>query len=277
MTPDFLRDIRLFQVFLLPLRKLLTGYNCLLQTLGRAHADDRARNGIHHPSQGHLSHRPTLLLRDLFDALHHQLIGVAIFPFEGSSLRRRFSNCIGSERPGETTGGEWTPRNQTDTMRETVWYHLSFLLSVQERILILHAHELRPTILLCDLIHLRKLPCSHGARSDVSDFSRLYEVVERLHRLVDRRLWVEAVDLKEVDVRELQTLQRRFDSIEYRCTRQARLVDEVSFIPQVWLEDSAHAGIGMDEAVALCEDENFVPRDITLLQEFPDNFSRILR
>ena len=92
------------------------------------------------------------------------------------------------------------------------------LLAIQQRILVLHAHKLRPPVLLRDRVQQRKLPSPHRARADVAHFPGLDEVVERLHRLFGRRRGVGAVDLVEVDVRlrGIEALERALDRVENR-------------------------------------------------------------
>ena len=45
-----------------------------------------------------------------------------------------------------------------------------------------------------------KLPRMHRRRADIADLACLHDVVQRLQRLLDRRLVVPAMDLVEVDV-----------------------------------------------------------------------------
>lgn len=90
--------------------------------------------------------------------------------------------------------------------------------------MILHAHELRPTILLSSELHLGKLSTPHAAGTDVSNLARLHQVVQRLHRLFYGCSGVESVDLKKVDVWSVQSLQRCLYLIENRSSGQTPLV-----------------------------------------------------
>lgn len=42
---------------------------------------------------------------------------------------------------------------------------------LQQIIMVLHSDKLGPAVLLGDSIHLRELPCPHGARSNIPNFS----------------------------------------------------------------------------------------------------------
>ena len=65
------------------------------------------------------------------------------------------------------------------------------------------------------------MPRVHRGRTDVASLARLDDVVQRLHRLLDRRVRVEAVDLVEVDVVRAEPSQRCVDLFENRLARQA--------------------------------------------------------
>ncbi len=66
--------------------------------------------------------------------------------------------------------------------------------------MILHGHELGPTVPLGRVLHLGELPGVHRTRPDVAHLARLHQVVQGLHGLLDRGVRVVAVDLVEVDV-----------------------------------------------------------------------------
>jgi hypothetical protein len=67
--------------------------------------------------------------------------------------------------------------NQADTRGITIPIHLSLLFTIQQIVMILHADEFGPAMLLCYELHLRKLRGPHAARTDVADFPRLDEIV----------------------------------------------------------------------------------------------------
>lgn len=84
-----------------------------------------------------------------------------------------------------------------------------------------------PPVLLSDKLHLSELHSPHAAGTDVPDFSALDEVVQRLHGLLDRYVDVETVDLQEIDVLEVQTLERCVDGVEDGLAGEADVVGVV--------------------------------------------------
>jgi hypothetical protein len=60
-----------------------------------------------------------------------------------------------------------------------------------------------------------ELPRPAGAHPDVPHIPSLYDIVERLHGLLNRRIRVEAVALQKVNVIQLEPLERSFDGVEY--------------------------------------------------------------
>ena len=72
--------------------------------------------------------------------------------------------------------------------------------------------------------HGGELPGVHAGGADVARLARLHHVVERLERLLDRRLGVEAMDLVEVDVVDAEAPQRAVDRVEDVLARQAAAV-----------------------------------------------------
>jgi len=91
-----------------------------------------------------------------------------------------------------------THRNQTHTRRITIPIHLSFLLPIQQIIMILHANKFSPAMLLRHELHLRKLSRPHAARANIADFARLDKVMQSFHDLLNWGIGVKAVNLEEV-------------------------------------------------------------------------------
>lgn len=60
-------------------------------------------------------------------------------------------------------------------------------------------------------LHHLELPSPATAHSDMSHISRFDHIVKRLHGLFDRRIVVEAVTLEEINVVELESLERVLD------------------------------------------------------------------
>lgn len=98
-----------------------------------------------------------------------------------------------------------TYRNQSNTRIITEPIHLPLLLAIQQAILVLHANELRPSSVLSNELHARELCSPHAACADISHLTAANQVVESFHCLFDWCIGVETVDLKEVDVVNIET------------------------------------------------------------------------
>ncbi len=85
-------------------------------------------------------------------------------------------------------------------MSRGTFVHLTLLLSVQQIVYVLHAHELRPAVFLGHELHHCELVCPHAAGTYISDLPLFDEVVQGFHRFLDWDGFIEAVDLEEVDV-----------------------------------------------------------------------------
>ena len=80
--------------------------------------------------------------------------------------------------------------------------------ALDERILDLQRDERRPRLPLGQHLGLRHLPRRRVGYADVAHLAGAHQVVERAHRLVDRRELVPGVHPVEVDVVGLQAAQR---------------------------------------------------------------------
>lgn len=143
----------------------------------------------------------------------------------------------------------------------------SNLFPVDKRVFILHAHELRPSVLLCDVVHFRELIRPHRTCAYIAHLPGLDEVVEGFHGFVDRGLGIEAVDLEQIDVMSLKALQGRINGVEDRGARQAGLIDEVALVAQVREHKRADRRVRVNESVAFCENKDLLPRNV-VLREF---------
>ena len=87
-------------------------------------------------------------------------------------------------------------RNESHTCLVTVPVHLPLFLAIKQVIMILHAHELGPAMLLGTELHHSELIRPHAARTDVPDLTTSYQIIERLHGLLDRGIMIKAMDLE---------------------------------------------------------------------------------
>lgn len=80
--------------------------------------------------------------------------------------------------------------------------------------MVLHADELRPSVLLGGVLEQGELPGPHAAGADVVHFAGAHEVVEGEHGFFEGRVRVEAVDLEKVEVVELEAGEGGVDGFE---------------------------------------------------------------
>ena len=78
----------------------------------------------------------------------------------------------------------------------------------------LHALEARPAAFVGQRQRLHHLPSGHIADAQRADLAGAHQIVERAQGLVERRERVEAVQLVEVDVVELQAAQAGLDLVD---------------------------------------------------------------
>jgi len=72
------------------------------------------------------------------------------------------------------------------------------------------------------------------------------------------------VDLQEIDVRGLETSERRVDSVEDCSTRQARLVNVLGQLTETGHEECREGRITCDKAIALGGDYDLGARNVVL-------------
>ena len=90
--------------------------------------------------------------------------------------------------------------------------------------MVLHRDERRPAVPLRDVLGLGELPRVHRRGADVAGLAGAYDVVQRLHRLLDRHRRVPPVDLVEVDVVRLEPAEAGVDLLQDRLAGQTGAV-----------------------------------------------------
>jgi hypothetical protein len=149
-------------------------------------------------------------------------------------------------------------------MRSETQYPGPHLFTIEQRMLVMHAHEPRPPISPCDFVHVRQFPARHAARADVSHFTALYQVVQRPHGLFDGSLGIKLVNLKQVDVCGVESLERGINGIEYRRTRESGLVDVVPPCMEIWHSVRLHPHVSAYDTIAFGGNDDEVTWDIEL-------------
>ena len=79
-------------------------------------------------------------------------------------------------------------------------YHLTLFFAVQQVVVVLHRYEFVPAMLLSNVLQSLKLPCCHGAGTDISNPALFDDIVQSLHDLLSRRAPVQAMNLENIDV-----------------------------------------------------------------------------
>ena len=97
--------------------------------------------------------------------------------------------------------------DESNTGLVTERVHLPLLLAVQQAVVVLHADELGPAVLLGSELQHGELVGEHGRSTDVVHLATLNEIVQCLHRLLNWSRLVEAVNLQQVDVVGVETLE----------------------------------------------------------------------
>ena len=87
--------------------------------------------------------------------------------------------------------------------------------------MILHADELGPSVLLGNILRLRKLPGPHRRSTDVTSLARLHHIMECFHGFFNWRGGVKAMNLIQVDVVHAQAAQAVVDLGHYCFAREA--------------------------------------------------------
>ena len=120
-----------------------------------------------------------------------------------------------------------TPDPEVGAQRQ----HLPLLLAVEEVVVVLHGDELRPAVLCRHVLRLAELPGPHRRRTEIAHLPCTDDVVERLHRLLDRCHRVPAMDLIEVDVVGAEPRQALVDLAEDRLAGQSGTVGSFVHAP----------------------------------------------
>src|SRR5674476_1536941 len=203
--------------------------------LGRA--DDRRRHDVvlEHPGQPNRRHRDGTGLGNRLNRVDDVLVAVeeeraavkvsvrVLAPPARRRVAPGASHAATSQR---------APRDAVHALEVQEREHLALLLAHDQAVLVLHRDEAGPAAEVGRVLHRGELPRVHAGGADVAHLPGLDHVVERFHRLFDRRLGVEAVDLVEVDVVGAQPGQRGVDLLHHRAARQALTAGPVGHLPE---------------------------------------------
>src|SRR4029077_20148950 len=140
---------------------------------------------------------------------------------ERSAAAARFGGLVAPVLAAQETAGERTPDHQAEAFALQHRDQLALEVAAGDRVIRLQALEARQAEPLGNDERLRDLPGRPVRNADVAHMAVLHHGVERTHRFLERRRWIEAVDLVQVDVIELQALQARLQSGDDVAARRA--------------------------------------------------------
>ena len=90
--------------------------------------------------------------------------------------------------------------------------------------MVLHGYEPRPAVQICRVLGLRELPREHARRSDVARLAGSNNIVQSLHRFLNRRSVIPSMDLKQVDVLHSEPTKRIVYTIHDVLPRQSERI-----------------------------------------------------
>ena len=90
---------------------------------------------------------------------------------------------------------------------------------------ILHTDELGPTVYPCRILHLQQLVGKHRTGTNISHLPTLHHIMQRLHCLLDWGQGIESMDLKKIDIIQLQALQTRIHGIKDMFPAQPKSIN----------------------------------------------------
>ena len=164
---------------------------------------------------------------------------------------------LATELAAEQAAGQRAPDHQAQPFAGQHRHDLAFQVAPGHRVVGLQRFEARQAQPLGDAQRLDDLPGRPVGDADVAHVALAHQLVERAHGLLDRRGRVEAVDLVQVDVLELQPLQAGLDAVEDVAARRAARV-------------RPRAGVAED----LGGDDHAVARHLQVLQRLAGDLLR---
>src|SRR5215472_1993444 len=229
--------------------------------LGLLRADDDARDGrlVQQPGERDLRDRDVARVRDLahrVDAVERAVL-VQRRKVERGAPAVRLALAVAAVLAAQEPAGERAPDEQREAFALQHRHELALEVAAGDRVVRLQALEAREAEPLGDAERLHDLPGRPVGDADVADVAVPDHRVERAHRLLDRRRRIEAVDLVEVDVVELQALQARLQPGDDVAARR-----------------TAHVRARARLAEHLGRDDDALARNLEILQRLPGDLLR---
>lgn len=188
----------------------------LIDPLYAAETNDWTDDPLIDPDESHVSHLPLVLLRQFLNTGHNLLVLLQDASVKQSAcLVLLLRSSRGVKRIGwasQVSAAQWRPlrtsqscihtlivkmpyRNQAHSGFMAKLYHLPLFFTIKQIVLVLHADELDPSVLLGTELHQCELISPHRASPDIADLACLDQIVESFHGLFDGSVGIEAVDL----------------------------------------------------------------------------------
>ena len=90
--------------------------------------------------------------------------------------------------------------------------------------MVLHRHKARPAMQVGGVLHFGKLPRIHARCTNIAGLASLDHIMQRLHRLLNRRFGVETMNLIQVNIICAEAAQRGVDALHDVLARQAAII-----------------------------------------------------
>src|SRR6202000_1170975 len=108
---------------------------------------------------------------------------------------------------GEAAASEWAPGDDSDALVNTEAGHLALFFAIEQVVVVLHGDEAGPVAEIGEVERLGELPCVHGGSADVAHLAGFYGVVQGFEGFLDGDFVIPAMNLIEIYVIGLETLE----------------------------------------------------------------------
>ena len=165
------------------------------------------------PRQRNLLHLHAVLLRQFVYASDnlHILFFRAVVLAHGHAVGFAAKGIRVPGRAGQVPCGQRAVGDQAYAHLFADGNQLALVLAVEQVIVILHRLKPRPAVVARRDLHVIKLIAVHRGRAERAHFSRLNQIVQRFHGLLDGRFIIKAVDDVQIEVIRTQTLETAVD------------------------------------------------------------------
>ena len=204
------------------------GAQVVLQLRHRARTEDGARHAgaVHDPAQRDLGRGCTVAGTDLAERIDDRegrfvQVGAVAAHARGAVV---LGSVRAVELAREHAAAQGAPRRHAQAELACHRHELALDRALQQRVLDLQRDERHPSLEDRLVLHLGADPRRVVAQAQVANLACTHEHVERVHRLVDRRVRVEEVHPQQVDVVGAKPPQRILDLVHDGLASRAAAV-----------------------------------------------------